>query len=753
MTNHDLKLADDRPITKQKADLLDRARFAGRLASAISSWKNQESLVIGLTGNWGSGKSSIKNMTLEHLNDNCQVIEFNPWQWADQEKLSSAFFEEVSRIVHRKDASKADKKLAKLLRKYGRHLHTGSGMLSATAKWGPIFLGSALVTTAMGSLAVGTVGQITVWTISIISWVGSITPWVKQGAEWLTNHSKTLDEKAKDNELSLSDIRTELQKLLSARDKPLLIVLDDLDRLSPDQMKGIFQLVKANMNFANVVFLLMFQRETVERGLRKVGFNGADYLEKIIQVPFTVPNISAARLEAILVERLETIFSDEPQLKARFDKVYWDLMFHRGMRPFFENLRHVYRYASTLAFHCRLLQGTEVAEINAVDLFALECLRVFAPDTYAGLPLHKGLLTSSEQFIREDDIQRARVNQIVDKLVNLAPSSYQPAVRQLIQMMFPNLDWVFTNTRYDTRIKMRWLINTRVCCDQVFDRYFELSVPITDIPNSLLHELAKRITDSEKFTALLLVENEDRQAEILQRMLGLVHEFPMNESLDVVRTMLCVGDKVSRRQSSVNWSPRQQVGRVLQLFLEQHDNTTYRSHLVIEAFLPGHGLIVIHQLLGWDYALRRNGDVGILDDNGLENLKNNYLQILRQWINSEPDNFLANDDHPAYLFDLDSYGNGDDETRRLIEKHIISPARFIQFAQGQVNTRTEYTGNEQIHTDYIEHSTLEQMMGLERWKEWANQLQYIELEDSDRLTLKLVREALARHTQGKSDSH
>ena len=29
--------------------------------------------------------------------------------------------------------------------------------------------------------------------------------------------------------------------------------------------------------------------------------------------------------------------------------------------------------------HCRLLRGAEVAEIIVVDLFALECLRIFAP--------------------------------------------------------------------------------------------------------------------------------------------------------------------------------------------------------------------------------------------------------------------------------------------------------------------------------------------------------------------------------------
>ncbi|MHA6575457.1 P-loop NTPase fold protein [Pseudomonas yamanorum] len=47
--------------------MLGRSAFAANLAAAIVGWKNQESLVIALTGLWGSGKSSIKNLSIEEL--------------------------------------------------------------------------------------------------------------------------------------------------------------------------------------------------------------------------------------------------------------------------------------------------------------------------------------------------------------------------------------------------------------------------------------------------------------------------------------------------------------------------------------------------------------------------------------------------------------------------------------------------------------------------------------------------------------
>jgi predicted KAP-like P-loop ATPase len=750
MTNDDLQFTDDRPIKMQQHDLLDRAGFSQRLALAISSWKNQESLVIGLTGAWGSGKTSIKNMAMDHLAaiGGSQIIEFNPWQWAGQDSLSNAFFGEISRAIQRKDPTEDDKQLAKLLRSYSRRLNTGASWADGTAKLLPALFASALATSLLGTLAQGTVAQVTWLALTAVSALGGLALLLKRGGSWLSRWAKNLDEDAKDSALTLGQLRAELQKLLSDRDKPLLIVLDDLDRLSAEQMKATFQLVKAHMDFANVVFLLLFQRDTVEQGLNKVGFDGADYLEKIIQVPFSVPAIASSQLEAVLFQRLDAILTREQQLQQRFEQDYWSQMFQRGMRPFFSNLRHIYRYASTLEFHCRLLRGTEVAEVNAVDLFALECLRVFAPETYAEIPRHKALLTDSEPFGRQDEPQRSRVNEVIDLLVSLAPMHHQPATRRLLKEMFPTLDWVFANTHYDTSIELRWLINSRVCCEQVFDRYFELSLPEQDVPNSLLHELGRRITDPEGFTALLSSQKEDCQAEILQRLLGLVEEFPLEQSLAVVQTLLSAGEQVGRHGTFTHWSPRQQVTRLLRHFLERHEQKAVRSQLIIEAFASGLGLVVVDLLLASDYALRRDGDVGYFDDVGFEHLKDAYLQILCLVADRDPDAFLEDEDHASYIIDMNRYSEGGDEGRRWIEANVTSPTRFLKFARGQVNVRTSHSGRTTTRAESISPSSLEQLLGLSLCAVWLERLDSIELNESESQTLELVRDALARHAQG-----
>jgi hypothetical protein len=73
----------DRPNKPPQLDLLGRDSFAARLADDIRGWQGQDSLVIGLYGSWGCGKTSLKERVLSHLRDrdpDYPILDFNPWQ-------------------------------------------------------------------------------------------------------------------------------------------------------------------------------------------------------------------------------------------------------------------------------------------------------------------------------------------------------------------------------------------------------------------------------------------------------------------------------------------------------------------------------------------------------------------------------------------------------------------------------------------------------------------------------------------------
>ena len=79
------KLSADAPISTGTADLLGRTAFAASCAAAIVNWQDDASLVIAIWGDWGSGKSSLKNLIVENLSGLDEdrrpaMVEFNPWQ-------------------------------------------------------------------------------------------------------------------------------------------------------------------------------------------------------------------------------------------------------------------------------------------------------------------------------------------------------------------------------------------------------------------------------------------------------------------------------------------------------------------------------------------------------------------------------------------------------------------------------------------------------------------------------------------------
>ena len=168
------------------------------------------------------------------------------------------------------------------------------------------------------------------------------------------------EEHARGREVTLENLKSSLIADLRLLQKPLLVIIDDIDRLTQEETRVVFQLVKANADFPNIVYLLLFQRDIVERRLTDETQEGRDYLEKIVQVPFDIPRIEQVRLEKILFASLDHILEEDQKILKRFDQNRWGNLFYGGLRPFFKTLRNVYRYSSTFSFYVSLLKAEPV---------------------------------------------------------------------------------------------------------------------------------------------------------------------------------------------------------------------------------------------------------------------------------------------------------------------------------------------------------------------------------------------------------
>jgi len=82
----------DKPSTIKSEDRFQRYEFSNRIASIIATPKIDKSLIVGLYGKWGEGKTSVMNFVQQELPEDTVVVNFNPWMFSDEQHLLKSFF-------------------------------------------------------------------------------------------------------------------------------------------------------------------------------------------------------------------------------------------------------------------------------------------------------------------------------------------------------------------------------------------------------------------------------------------------------------------------------------------------------------------------------------------------------------------------------------------------------------------------------------------------------------------------------------
>jgi predicted KAP-like P-loop ATPase len=290
----------------------------------------------------------VKNMLLEANRKKGRtplpVVDFNPWQLSGTGNIPAAFFRELG-IALREEGPERD--VEKRTKKWNAYATTLTVAGTAT-EW----LGKAL---PLGGVPGGPI-------------VESIAAGIKSAGASAREGSEALKAKAEANAKSLEEQKRELATLLGRLPQPLLVVIDDIDRLTTEEILQVFQLVKANADFPRLIYLLLFEREVVAKALNQIsGDKGTQFLEKIIQVGYHVPHASQTAVQKVLFAALDRHI-DESAASKHWDKHRWRDLYVDGLAGYFQNLRHVYRFLASFAFHFRHHRNANSIEVNPVDL-------------------------------------------------------------------------------------------------------------------------------------------------------------------------------------------------------------------------------------------------------------------------------------------------------------------------------------------------------------------------------------------------
>ena len=350
-------LPADNPITGAEEDRLGRNGTANSFARQIREIDTSEGLTVGVFGPWGSGKTSFIRLVQADLQRaQIPVIEFNPWMLSGMEPLVTRLFADLSSALGQQDDQPL-KKVGELVGQYGDVLVNAGHLVS-------------LATSVPG----------------VSQMLKSVLAFVRRRA----------------GPVGLSQAREQLEDVLRERGTPIVVVLDDVDRLTLDEIRQLFKLVRLTACFPNLIYIVLCDRQRVEQALEDgVPERGRHYLEKIIQLQFDLPVAPRHLLQAQLQEAIERALPG----RIPITEDVWEEIRRDVVMPLIGNLRDVRRYVVAVRGTVLALDG----EIEISDILGLEAVRVFLPGVFEHLRDAVDAITfPTHSTVSERDAQRLR---------------------------------------------------------------------------------------------------------------------------------------------------------------------------------------------------------------------------------------------------------------------------------------------------------------------------------------------------------
>ncbi|MEW4426827.1 P-loop NTPase fold protein [Paenibacillus pabuli] len=441
MSEQEQTYSSDAPVDHPDNDVFRRWPFAQRVAQVIATRKDKSSIVIGIDGVWGDGKTSVLNFIQHELNRHSDVVcmKFNPWRFGDEEQLLKGFFFDLANSVDQ-SLSTSVEKIGDLIKRFGKPIASLAGQ---------------------GEVAEGL-------------------------GDMLTS-------------AGIEDLRQRIEKILDDQSRRVVILVDDIDRLEKSEIHAIFRLVKLTADFKNTAYVLAFDHEMVASALQDrfgSGQQGAGkaFLEKIIQVPLQLPEVNRDSLRTYCFSGVEeALVQAGAKLDDRESRLFLR-NFTLGLEIRLKTPRQAKLYGNILTFSMPILKG----EINYIDLMLIEGIRIFYPSLYNTIRCNQALFLKE---VRGRDYSTTSERH-TEKLKSLISESLEglnvdevKAAQELLKYLFPRLQAVYGNTHFGTDWDNSWALSKRICSSSYIARYFSYTIPVDDVSDQSITEFIEKSSE------------------------------------------------------------------------------------------------------------------------------------------------------------------------------------------------------------------------------------------------------------------
>ncbi len=531
----------DKAITSVSEDLLGRASFSRRLGLTISEYIGTDSLVVGLYGKWGTGKTSVINMAIDTIEETYSrgnmpvIMRFSPWNYADSDALIRIFFAELQSTISADENKQFKKTVSKVLKNYSDILDT----------------------------------------VALIPGIGSyIAPVLKSVARF----SGEMLEKTAD----LNKAKNELSKALKKANRRIIVVIDDIDRLNNEQIREIFQLVKQVGDLPNIIYVLLMERDIVVRALSTINnCDGNEYLSKIIQIPFELPEIPKNRLNEIFIEKINALIlnlSDDLVLnKERFNKIN-----RNCIQPYLHTLRDVNRVMNVIQFRI----GSFYRELALEDLMGIITIEVLQPELYKWIASNKAILCEGNYgavLERKSSTDYLEYFKTRFKELNVNPMEACYSVGALFHAFGRDLGLFFDSglesvSRYKTLESI-----------ERFKLYFEFNLSPISFSDVSLESIIYSFDEKEISDALSRMYKDNMYSGFLQALVDEIDVVPIDRRSVIASALIGISSKVDDHLARLDYDEYSIIDdsisviiKLIQRFSQENEIFVFLKNKIIE---------------------------------------------------------------------------------------------------------------------------------------------------------------------------
>lgn len=281
---------------------------------------SNHSFALGVIGEWGVGKTTFLGELKKKIEGRADIVEFNPWMCSSPEQVTNDFFATLRHQLSRQYSS-----MSNPIKEYARYI---------------------------GNL-----------TISSQSWASlDFLPSAKQ--ESLFEKKKTLSEQ------------------FSKLPRPVVVIIDDVDRLERDEVFEVLRLIRNTGDLSNMIYMVAYDKEYVTCVLEEKNIKDSSaYLEKIFPIEVHLPKV-----EEHLI--WETLYA-EIDAQSSFGKAFAQELFSRFeadekelILKILDNYRRAKRFARLFMLNMAYLYQNSKGELKLMDVFWLELLQMYDKNSY-----------------------------------------------------------------------------------------------------------------------------------------------------------------------------------------------------------------------------------------------------------------------------------------------------------------------------------------------------------------------------------